>query len=80
MRPFLYRCPNTGQKVQTWAVMTPKTMTRATSIVPACAHAHLINPKNGKVLGSDDEVMRGVLALTHPARRSDGAVGPSGKL
>ena len=24
MRPFLYRCPNTGQKVQTWAADDPE--------------------------------------------------------
>ena len=23
MRPFLYRCPDTGQKVQTWAADDP---------------------------------------------------------
>ena len=35
--------------------MTPKTMTRVTSTsCLACAQAHLINPKTGKVLGSED--------------------------
>ena len=24
MRPFLYRCPNAGQKVQTWAADDPE--------------------------------------------------------
>jgi hypothetical protein len=38
--PFLCRCPNTGDNVQAWA---------------ADAQAHLMNPKTGKVLGSDDE-------------------------
>jgi hypothetical protein len=57
MPPFLYRCPNTGDNVQAWAADDPEdddlTYIQVTCL--ACAQAHLVNPKTGKVLGSDDE-------------------------
>ena len=57
MPPFLYRCPNTGDNVQAWAADDPEdddlTYVQVTCL--ACAQAHLVNPKTGKVLGSDDE-------------------------
>ena len=57
MPPFLYRCPNTGDNVQAWA--TDDTEDDALAYVQvtclACAQAHLVKPKTGKVLGSDDE-------------------------
>ena len=57
MPPFLYRCPNTGENVQAWAADDPEdddlTYVQVTCL--ACAQAHLVNPKTGKVLGSDDE-------------------------
>ena len=57
MPPFLYRCPNTGQNVQAWAVDDPEDDDRSHVQMTclACAQAHLVNPKTGKVLGSDDE-------------------------
>jgi hypothetical protein len=57
MRPFLYRCPNTGQKVQTWAADDPEDDDQSYVQMSclACAQAHLINPKTGKVLGSEDD-------------------------
>ena len=57
MRPFLYRCPNTGQKVQTWAADDPEDVDQSYVQMSclACAQAHLINPKTGKVLGSEDD-------------------------
>jgi hypothetical protein len=57
MRPFLYRCPNTGQKVQTWADDDPEDDDQSYVQVSclACAQAHLINPETGKVLGAGDE-------------------------
>ena len=57
MRPFLNRCPNTGQKVQTWAADDPEDVDQSYVQVSclACAQAHLINPKTGKVLGSEDD-------------------------
>jgi hypothetical protein len=57
MPPFLYRCPNTGQNVQAWAADDPeddeRTFVQVTCL--ACAQAHLVDSKSGKVLGSDDE-------------------------
>ena len=57
MPPFLYRCPNTGQNVQAWAVDDPEDDDRSYIQVTclACAQAHLVNPKNGKVLGVADD-------------------------
>jgi hypothetical protein len=55
--PFLYRCPNTGDNVQSWAADDPDdddlTYVQVTCL--ACTQAHLVNPKTGKVLGSDEE-------------------------
>jgi hypothetical protein len=55
--PFLYRCPNTGEKVQAWASDDPEkgNLTYVQVTCLACAQAHLVNPKSGKVLGSADE-------------------------
>ena len=55
--PFLYLCPNTGQSVQAWTVDDPEDDDRSYIQVTclACAQAHLVNPKTGKVLGSDYE-------------------------
>jgi hypothetical protein len=52
MPPFLYRCPNTGDNVQAWAADDPEdddlTYVQVTCL--ACAQAHLVNPKTGRVL------------------------------
>ena len=57
MRPFLYRWPNSGENVQTWAADDPEdddlTYVQVTCL--ACVQAHLVNPKTDKVPGSDDE-------------------------
>jgi hypothetical protein len=57
MPAFLYRRPNIGQKVQTWAADDPEdddlTYIQVTCL--ACAQVHLVNPKTGKVLGSEDK-------------------------
>jgi hypothetical protein len=57
MIPFLYRCPNTGRQVQALAADDPTdgddTYQPVTCL--ACAGLHLVNPKTGKVAGSDDE-------------------------
>jgi hypothetical protein len=54
MSPFLYRCPNTGDNVQAWTADDPEdddlTYVQVTCL--ACAQAHLVNPKTGKVLGA----------------------------
>jgi hypothetical protein len=50
---FIYRCPNTGLKVQGWIAEDP-TERPAENYQPvmctACARVHLVNPKNGRVL------------------------------
>jgi hypothetical protein len=49
-------CPNTGEKVQAWAEDDPEeddlSYVQVTCL--AWAQAHLVNPKSGKVLGSDE--------------------------
>ena len=57
MISFLYRCPNTGQQVQAWAADDPTEDDDAYQTVTclACTGLHLVNPKTGKVAGSDDE-------------------------
>ena len=57
MAPVLYRCPNTGDNVQAWAADDPadESLTYIQVTCLACAQAHLVNRKTGKVLGSDDE-------------------------
>ena len=56
MPPFTYRCPNTGYQVQGFVADDPtdeNTFEAVTCL--ACAQVHLVNPKTGKVLGTDDE-------------------------
>lgn len=57
MASFVYRCPNTGLRVQGFVAdddpadddaYLPVTCT-------ACTRVHLVNPRTGKVLGEDDE-------------------------
>jgi hypothetical protein len=53
MVPFLYRCPNTGDNVQAWAADDPEDdeMTYVQVTCLACAQAHLVDPKSGRVIG-----------------------------
>jgi hypothetical protein len=58
MAPFLYRCPNTGLKVQGWIADEPadddaETYESITCL--ACAQVHLVNPTTGRVIGEADE-------------------------
>jgi hypothetical protein len=56
--PFLFRCPNTGFQVQGWAADDGSEDDRATYegvTCLACRGLHMVNPKTGAVLGSDDE-------------------------
>jgi hypothetical protein len=48
---------NTGDNVQAWAADDPddEDLTYFQVAYLACAQAHLINPKSGKVLGSEDD-------------------------
>jgi len=57
MTTFLYRCPNTGQKVQGWIAddvsdIAPEAFVSISC--SACGQAHLVHPKTGKVVGADD--------------------------
>jgi hypothetical protein len=55
--PFLYRCPNTGRRVQGFIADDPEADRDEYQSVTclACAQLHLVNPNTGKVLGGDDE-------------------------
>ena len=58
MAPFLYRCPNTGQSVQGWIADDPTDLgdnAYETLICTACTRLHLVNPKTGRVVGTDEE-------------------------
>ena len=56
MALVLYRCPNTGQSVQAWVADEPDDddLTYVQVKCFARTQTHLVNPKTGKVLGSDD--------------------------
>jgi hypothetical protein len=53
MATFVYRCPNTGMNVQGWVAEDPTINgeTYQPIVCTICARLHLVNPKNGKVLG-----------------------------
>jgi hypothetical protein len=56
MAAFLYRCPNTGLNVQGWIAGDPGVDVNSTYeslTCTACARLHMVNPKNGHVLGVD---------------------------
>ena len=57
MAPVLYRCPNTSQSVLAWVADEPDdddlTFVQVTCF--ACAQAHLVNPKTGKVPGAAED-------------------------
>jgi hypothetical protein len=53
---FLYRCPFTGQHVQGWTANGDDDQnTFRTVECLACARAHFVNAKTGKVLGAPDD-------------------------
>jgi hypothetical protein len=57
MGSLLYRCPATGQKVQTWVSddgrqLDDNTFESVTCF--ACRRVHFINPKTGETLGGRD--------------------------
>ena len=57
MAAFLFRCPNTGLLVQGWSeseVAENGTAFEAITCA-ACQGAHLVNPKTGKVAGTDNK-------------------------
>jgi hypothetical protein len=59
MAPFLYRCPNTGFRVQGWAADgEPKNDdTYESANCLACGQLHLVNLTTGKTLGVDDDAI-----------------------
>lgn len=57
MPTFLFRCPNTGFRVQGYSA--EQTPDDGADYVPvnchACRQIHLVNPASGKALGDDSE-------------------------
>ena len=54
MAPILYRCPNTGFRVQGYTAdeTTPRDRDAYEPVTClACRQVHLVNPKTGEVLG-----------------------------
>jgi hypothetical protein len=58
MAPFIYRCPNTGFRVQGWASDNESEMAgdvyEAITCL-ACGRQHLVDPKTGKMAGESSE-------------------------
>jgi hypothetical protein len=58
MAAFLYRCPNTRFRVQGWVEdheLKNGGETYQGVSCHACGRLHLVNPKTGKTVGSDDK-------------------------
>ena len=59
MVTFLYRCPNTGQRVRGVADDPAEGDERAAKYLPvnctACGRVHLVNPETGRVLGQNND-------------------------
>ena len=55
MRPFIYRCPNTGLRIQALAAeeITEHEDTYEPVTCVMCQQVHLVNSFTGKVLGQD---------------------------
>ena len=55
--PFLYRCPNTGFRVQGWVEDDDSEDGERYEgvICHACGRLHLVNPKTGETPGGDDK-------------------------
>jgi len=56
MAGFIYRCPNTGLRIQALAAgeITEDEDTYEPVTCVMCRQVHLVNPFTGKVLGKDD--------------------------
>jgi hypothetical protein len=54
---ILYRCPNTGFRVQGWFEDRSENgdETYETVACTACGQLHLVSPVTGKTLGTDEE-------------------------
>ena len=57
MAAFIYRCPNTGLRIQALAAaeMTEDENKYEPVTCVMCRQVHLVNPWTGKVLGDDDD-------------------------
>ena len=57
MPPFMYRCPNTGHRVQSFSAQEVSDNADAYELVTCtmCQRVHLVNPVTGKVLGEKDK-------------------------
>jgi hypothetical protein len=57
MATVLFRCPNTGDRVQGWFVddVSGDSETYEAVTCLACRQVHMVNPRTGKVLGTDEE-------------------------
>jgi hypothetical protein len=56
MATFVYRCPATGLNVQGFVADDPDESAPYEQVTCiACTRVHLVNPKNGKVLGAADK-------------------------
>jgi hypothetical protein len=59
MTPFIYRCPNTGLRVQGLAPGENEPKKVEDSFISitclACGGLHLVNPKTGKMAGESGE-------------------------
>jgi hypothetical protein len=57
MLAFLYRCPNTGYRVQHFVAEEVSEDSEVYEAVTcnACQRVHFVNPSTGKVLGDADE-------------------------
>jgi hypothetical protein len=55
--PFLFRCPNTGYRVQGFIAEDVSDDLESYQAISClvCQRTHLVNPTTGKVLGEDDE-------------------------
>jgi hypothetical protein len=55
--PFLYRCPNTGYRVQGLIAEDVSDEIEGYRAIKclACQQAHLVNPTTGKILGDADD-------------------------
>jgi hypothetical protein len=55
MATFVFRCPNTGLNVQGWSADAPADEDEFELVTcSACTRVHLVNPKTGKTLGSEE--------------------------
>jgi hypothetical protein len=53
---FVFRCPNTGLNVQGWIAENPsepESESYEAVTCTACARVHLVDPRTGKILGSE---------------------------